>query len=281
MLEGDEMSRTTLWHLAISHYSEKVRWALDYKGVEHERRAPMAGYHIAVALALTRGRHYTFPVLETDGERVGDSSAIIAALEARYPEPPLYPADPDERRRALELEDWFDEQLGPYMRRFAFHEMRRDRERFAQLAVREAPRTIARFKRMSASYARAFTALRFGAGSAGASERARERILAALDHLESELDSNEYLVGERFSVADLTAAALFYPLVLPPEGPRQYALPEAFARFRQPLTERHGFRWVEEMFHRHRRQGASRGHAEHVTATGPQSGFSSRSTAAR
>jgi glutathione S-transferase len=275
------MSTPTLWHLAISHYSEKVRWALDYKEVEHERRAPMPGYHIAVALALTRGRHYTFPVLEQNGERIGDSTAIIAALEARYPEPPLYPADPDERRRALELEDWFDEGLGPYMRRYAFHELRRDRERFAQLAASEAPRTIARFKRMSASYARAFTALRFRAGSDSASDQARERILVALDHLESELGSNEYLVGERFSVADLTAAALFYPLVLPPEGPRQYTLPETFTRFRKRLTERRGFRWVEEMFRRHRGRGASRGRADwRVTATGPQSDFPPRSRAA-
>ena len=42
---------------------------------------------------------------------------------------------------------------------------------------------------------------------------------AALDRLESELGVSEYLVGEEFTVADLTAASLFYPLVLPPEGP--------------------------------------------------------------
>ena len=27
-----------LWHLPISHYSEKVRWTLDYKAVPHRRR---------------------------------------------------------------------------------------------------------------------------------------------------------------------------------------------------------------------------------------------------
>ena len=32
-----------LWHIEISHYNEKARWALDYKGVEHERRAPTPG----------------------------------------------------------------------------------------------------------------------------------------------------------------------------------------------------------------------------------------------
>jgi glutathione S-transferase len=81
------VNRPILWHLPISHYSEKVRWALAHKGVEHDRRAPIPGYHMAVALALTRGRHYTLPVIELDGGRIGDSTAIIAALERRHPEP--------------------------------------------------------------------------------------------------------------------------------------------------------------------------------------------------
>ena len=50
--------------------------------------------------------------------------AIIAALERRWPEHPLYPEDPDERRRALELEDYFDEQLGPQIRLLGWHELR-------------------------------------------------------------------------------------------------------------------------------------------------------------
>ena len=120
------MSKPTLWHIEISHYSEKARWALDYKGIEHQRRAPTPGAHIAVALWLTRGRCKTFPVLQLDGEAIGDSTAIIAALEERYPDPPLYPDDPGERRRALELEEFFDEELGPHARLLAFHEATKD-----------------------------------------------------------------------------------------------------------------------------------------------------------
>jgi glutathione S-transferase len=247
-----------LWHIPISHYSEKVRWALAYKGVEHERRAPMPGYHMAVALWHTRGRHYTFPVLELDGRAVGDSSAIIAALEARYPEPPLYPSDAEQRERALELEDHFDEQLGPHIRRFAFHELRGDRAGFAEVAAEAAPAPLARFTRLAGSYARAFTALRFRASNARAAERSWRDVLLALDRLEAELGSGDYLVGDHFTVADLSAAALFYPLVLPPEGPRQFRTTVSFDRFRAPLRERRGLRWVEEMFRRHRRSGEPR-----------------------
>ena len=41
-----------LWHIELSHYNEKVRWALDYKGVAHERRVPMPGFHRLSALAV-------------------------------------------------------------------------------------------------------------------------------------------------------------------------------------------------------------------------------------
>src|ERR671915_1936785 len=147
--------QVVLWHILISHYSEKVRWALAYKSIQHERRAPVPGPHMPLALWLTRGRQYTLPIVQIDGERIGDSTAIIAALEERFPEPPLYPADPGERRRALELEDWFDEQLGPFIRRLGFHELREDPDRFDALLQRAAPPALARLGRAGGVGARA------------------------------------------------------------------------------------------------------------------------------
>jgi glutathione S-transferase len=252
------MNRPVLWHLPLSHYSEKVRWALDHKAVQHDRHAPIGGYHIALALALTRGRHYTLPVLELDGRRIGDSTAIIAALERAYPEPPLYPGDPAERARALELEEWFDEQLGPYVRRFAFHALRSDPEQFDELAASQVPPPFRRYRRMAGVYARLFTGLRFQTISDRRADEALDRVVAGLDRLESELGENEYLVGDRFTVADLTAAALFYPLVLPPGGPVDLEPPATVADVRRSLQDRRGYRWVEEMFARHRARGASR-----------------------
>ncbi|MEK6326057.1 MAG: glutathione S-transferase family protein [Actinomycetota bacterium] len=248
-------SKPVLWQIRISHYSEKARWALDYKGVEHQLRAPPPGVHILVALALTRGRHKTFPVLQLEGKNLGDSTAIIAALEDRFPEPPLYPEDPEELRRALELEDWFDEELGPHIRLLVWHEAARHPEQMAAAVAPDVPRPLRRLRGAgvaAARYASAFAGLRYGVKSPEAAELARGRVLAALDRLEAELDGNEYLVGERFSVADLTAAALLYPLAFPPEGPPVNP-PAGYERFRGPLADRPGYRWVEEMFRRHRR----------------------------
>jgi glutathione S-transferase len=245
----------TLWHIQVSHYSEKARWALAWKGIEHKRRSPLPGTHIPVALWLTRGAHYTFPVLSVDGRRIGDSTAIVAALEERCPDPPLYPAEIGERRRALELEEFFDEELGPQIRQLVWYEYGKDPEHYVELVKRMAPAPMARFERPALAYARGFTALRFRAADAEEAERNRTKVLAALDRLEAELGDGEYLVGERFSVADLTAASLFYPLASPEEGPMPADQPGAagFERFRAPLRERRGITWVREMFHRHRK----------------------------
>ena len=252
------VDRPVLWHLPVSHYSEKVRWALDHKGIQHDRHAPLTGYHIAVALVLTRGRNFTLPVLELAGRRIGDSTAIIAALEQAYPDSPLYPADPDERRRALELEDFFDEQLGPYVRRYAFHALRTDHDAFDELAAGQVPPALARYRRMVGAYARVYTGLRFKTTSDDGAEQAFSKVLAAFDRIETELGDGQYLVGNRFTVADLTAAALFYPLVLPPEGPLQMEPPATVASARAALAGRRGYRWVEETFARHRARSGSR-----------------------
>ena len=87
------------------------------------------------------------------------------------------------------------------------------------MIARSTPGPVARLGSGALTYARTYTSLRFGVRDEEAAALARTKIVAALDRLEAELGSNEYLVGDSFSVADLTAAALFFPLVLPEEGP--------------------------------------------------------------
>jgi glutathione S-transferase len=249
------MVRPLLWHLPISHFSEKVRWALDWKRVPHRRRVMPPGLHPAGGLLLTRGKQVTMPVLEVDGRRIGDSTAIIAELEERSPERPLYPADPDERGRALALEDWFDEQVGPYARRWGFNVLLTEPEALRAFALKQtewAPVAIP--TEAFAPFAKVFLNVRYSTGSESGEEEARQKLVEGLDRLESELagGSGEFLVGRRFSVADLTAAALFYPLVLPAEGPWHPVRTAEFEAFQSTVRERPGFRWVEDTFRRHR-----------------------------
>jgi glutathione S-transferase len=245
-----------LWQLALSHYSEKVRWALDHKRIDHRRRTAMPGVHIPIALWLTRGAATTFPILELGSDRIDDSTAAIAALERRFPARPLYPADPAERRRALEIEEFFDEELGPAARLLPLHELRGERELFGEFAALAVPAPLSRAKPLLAAYARLYSGTRFGAADPAAAGRARGQVLGALDRLEQELAAGDgvHLVGARFSVADLTAASMFSLLVLPPGGPLppELPLPPDLARFREQLRERPGYRWVEETYRRYR-----------------------------
>src|SRR5256886_16024696 len=119
-LQGPAVETPVLWHLEISHYNEKARWALDYKGITHARRAVTPGLQELTARRLRAGR--TVPILEANGRAIGDSTKIIEEIERQWPEPPLYPADPEERSRALDLEGYFDEQGGHDARRGPFHD---------------------------------------------------------------------------------------------------------------------------------------------------------------
>ncbi|MDX6585844.1 MAG: glutathione S-transferase [Solirubrobacterales bacterium] len=251
------MEKPVLWHIGVSHYSEKVRWALDYKGVEHERREPTPGVHMALALWWSRGETKTFPVLDLDGEKILDSTAIIGALEATWPEPPLYPDDPSDRRLALDLEDFFDENLGPAVRLFGWHHMRQDKDLMKKVTAANIPEQVRDFgpvRSGASAFAGTFANFRYRVADPAAEAEARRLIVDALDRLEQELDGGEHLVGDSFSVADLTAAALLYPLVLPPEGPNAIAaVPPTAEPFAEEIRARPFYGWVERMYAEYRK----------------------------
>lgn len=254
--------KPVLWHIGVSHFSEKARWALAWKGVEHERREPPPGSHMLFALWWSRGETKTFPVLQMDGERLLESSDIIAALEKKYPEPPLYPDDPVDRRKALDLEAHFDEHLGPDVRLYGWHHLRKDKELLGEVTAAELGPLggFAPARAGASALISTFANLRFRVAGEDAEAAARQKVAAGLEMIEAELGEGEYLVGDRFSVADLTAASLLYPLVLPPEGPSLIkGRPRTTASFYEEIRDRPAFAWVERMFAMHRTPGIPAG----------------------
>ena len=91
-------------------------------------------------------------------------------------------------------------------------------------------------------------------------ERSREKVHAAFDKLEADVGPSGYLVGESFTVADLTAASILAPVVMPPEFPYIKLHPDERTarsrRFRDSLKDRSGFKWVEDVYARHRGMSA-------------------------
>jgi glutathione S-transferase len=260
-----------LWQLELSHYNEKVRWALDYKRVPHVRRSLLPGPHRSIAKRLTDDMSTTTPVLTLDGRSIGDSTRIIAVIEQRWPQPSLYPDNVAQRQRALELEEFFDEQLGPHFRRAFYDALLPHPELLLPLFTHGQPTEQraglqAGFPALREAMRRAMEIDRAGAAAS------RAEVIAAMDRLEREISAGGYLVGDSFTVADLTAASLFYGVARPPEFPYPMCaddhLPGAWREFLDSLAQRPGGRWVVDIYHRHRGESAElRGGAVPFTPT--------------
>ena len=240
-----------LWHLKVSHYNEKARWALDYKGVPHVRRAAIPGRHAAIAKRLAGST--TFPVLVLDGKAIGDSTRIIEELERLHPDPPLYPADPVARQRALALEDFFDEELGPHSRLLVISRTMSDPKLFLGTFAPGLPRHRMMRARMMFPLIRRRIVKTFAIDDASI-ELAWAKARAAGERFRAELQPSGYLVGDSFTVADLTAAALVAPAIAPVQFP--YPQPQRghplLAELRAAFAESGLLDWAQEMYDRHR-----------------------------
>jgi glutathione S-transferase len=238
-----------LWHLDVSHYNEKARWALDYKRVPHVRRAVPPGVHFALALGMTH--RMTLPVVTFDGQPVGDSTAIIAELERRFPEPPLYPADEEERARALALEEVFDEELGPQIRAALLVHVLAD----ADLSLLAATPGASPLRRAFLRPAVPLVGRAISGKHRVNPETAVEglvRTRAMLDRIAKEVGASGYMVGSTFTVADLTAAGLCFPLAPEPYLRPVHLAARQLLELREELAGHPAVAYVAEMYERHR-----------------------------
>ena len=63
------MDTPLLWHIPLSHFNEKVRWALDYKCIRHRRKVLGPDYLVRAWRARGRG---TLPILFLEGRAISD-----------------------------------------------------------------------------------------------------------------------------------------------------------------------------------------------------------------
>ena len=229
------MPRLRLLTIPISHYCEKVRWALDRLQLPYEEERHLQLFHYLRSYSISRGPNV--PVL-IDGETViTDSTAILQHLE-RYatPECALYPEG--ERRAVEELEELFDEVLGIESRRWVYFHALQTPAMALRTSCQGVPGWQATVAPLCYPVFAAFIRHKLAASAAQVSaglERAR-KVIRQVDNLLD--DGRAYLAGNRFTAADLTLASMMAPFLMPPEyGVRLPQPGEVSAAMRATIEE--------------------------------------------
>lgn len=240
-----------LYQFPFSHFCEKSRWALDYKGLPYRTVDLAPGTHLLVTRRLAPASHV--PILAHDGVVVQGSGAIVDYLDLYWPDRPLTPADPALAESAAVWERDLDRDVGVAVRCwFYFHALPRPRNALA-LLTRGLSRRQQLMVRLGFPLLR--PALRKGMRiNAVSAETALSRLLAMLDRLDAALARGPFLAGDRFSRADLAACALLSPLigVGQSEAALADALPEPVWQLRASLSQRPVFDWVRTVYRQHR-----------------------------
>jgi glutathione S-transferase len=199
--------------LPISHYCEKVRWALDRQGIPYveETHAPLL--HAFFTMPLTGWKSRTVPILVDENfspRRVmADSTDCLRYLAEHYGASWLY-APPEAAQIAEEL----DQKLGPATRRFAYFYLLPD-ERSVDVLTELTPSWEAAIARPLFPLVRWIMKRGMRIDATGA-ERSLVTLREIMNKYSERLaDGRPYLCGDAFSAADLSLATLAVPVLFP------------------------------------------------------------------
>jgi glutathione S-transferase len=185
-----------------------------------------------------------------DGQVIADSTEILSWVDRRTPaERRLFPDEDAVREQVVAWESRFDDELGPEVRRLAHFHLLPAKETALSVLTQGNPRAEAAGFRAGFPLVRRWMMRSLKVTTAGA-ERAATKVRAVFDAVTAGLDDGRrYLVGERFSAADLAFGALSAP-VLQPKNPDLVGLPAAFTTYVRELRAlpagRYGLRLLRD-----------------------------------
>ncbi|AIF46882.1 glutathione S-transferase family protein [Dyella japonica] len=264
-----------LYQLRWSHYVEKVRWALDYKGL------PWKAIDV-VAYKKEEMRRFscaqTVPLIhDTDtGTAISDSSPIIRYLDETYPERPLLSEDPAEREEAWQWMLRLDSTLGLFARRLGYTQL-----------IMECPQVLARlfmpevcrglftrrgWRNLAAPVLGMMLIRRFRFDR-NRQDRLYEQLESLLLSLDERLKRMPFLLGHRFTAADITLASLLRPLRIVPHFSHHPRLQGLFA-WQDRLFRSHGrdrpLLYEELIAAQRQRSGRMLGRVSWLTSISPE-----------
>jgi glutathione S-transferase len=242
---------TRLYQFPISHYCEKARWALDYKGIAFETQTLLPGLHVKKLKSLVP--ESSVPVLQVQDAFIQGSDQIIDYLDTQYPDKLLTPTDTTQKQQSLEWERFAAAKIADPLRNLYYHYLLERPKTLLPLFSADGPwygslvlKVI--YKRLER---RMRAAYQINQRTAQIAMRVVDK---AIKQLETHLAQQPFLVGDSFSRADLSMCALLSPLVLPERG---YLKLESLSAqplrdFRMVHITSPVFRWVNTLYNTYR-----------------------------
>lgn len=243
-----------LYQFAVSHYCEKARWALDYKGVPYQPQNLLPGPHVKLIKNIAPDA--SVPVLTINGQVIQGSDSIIDYLDQSIQDRPLTPAAENEEKQAREWESFLEQNIGDPLRCLLYHELLEHKQKMIA-ALSYGSKWYGKYL-YQLIYPRLKQRIRTGMKvNARTAAKARQQVSDGVRQLDEITGKQNYLVGNSFSRADLTAASLLAPLVWPENSFFIWTedQPEAITTFRDRFKETPTFDWTNRIYQSHRTSG--------------------------
>ena len=208
----------TLYQMPISHFCEKIRWALAHKRLPYKTKNLLVGLHSKPIKKLSG--QTSLPLITDNKNVVYGSADIISYLDGEYPRFCLTPEDDDLRKQAAAWEALADSIIGPCVRKICYDTLLDHPEIVIPFFTHQGPwygNFVLRrlFPKLQVKM-RTFMNL-----TDESVIDAQHQLTMALSTIMERLDKHDYLVGDSFTRADLSVAALFAPFF----APSKYDLP--------------------------------------------------------
>jgi glutathione S-transferase len=227
-----------LYVIPGSHACRSAMLMLDHKQVPYQRVDVVTLAHPLVArlhgfdaggqtrnaggrrtLGIRIGdRLGTVPGLAADGQRISTNHNIARFLDERHPDPPLFPADADQRRKVEEAERWANDKLQMDARRILAGPILEDPEEASQAAADGRLGVLLYRRQFARRLIFPLITRVFAAGPAASQELVNE-LPQTLDRVDQWI-ADGVLGGEQLNAADFMVAPslaliLYSPDVLP------------------------------------------------------------------
>ena len=213
-MNQQNLAKHHLIAIAISHYCEKVRWGLDWLGIEYTEENHAPPLHRS---HTTKYGGTTVPVLVTEDRAFVSSTAILHYLDTIAPLKQLYPQK--SRQEIEQLEQLCDRQLGVATRCWSYYYALQQ----PRLILRAWCKGVSLEEKQQCAALLTQTIQLFKqnsnvtiAGKEAALQTIREVFEVISDKLRS---GKKYLVGDSLSAADITFSALASPVLRPENHP--------------------------------------------------------------